>query len=78
MIQIDEMVLRVPGMAEEEASRFGADVAQHVADALPADITQCQVFELQVTINESSIAPGVSMAEAVAEQIIRQIKMYSL
>jgi hypothetical protein len=78
MIQIDEMVLRVPGMAEDEASRFGVEVAQRVANALPTDITQCNVFELQVKINESSIAPGISMAEAVAEQIIRQIKMYSL
>ena len=78
MIQIDEMVLRVPGMAEEEASRLGKEVAQRVADALPVDITHCNVLELQVKINESSIPPGVSMAEAVAEQIIRQIKMYSL
>jgi hypothetical protein len=78
MIHIDEMVLRVPGMPEEQASLLGREVAQLVAGALPADIGDCNIPELQVKINASSFSSGVSMAAAIAEQIVRQIKMYSL
>lgn len=78
MIQIDEMVLRVPGMPQEEASLLGREVAQLVASALPTDIGNYNVAELQVKINASSFSPGTSMAAAIAEQIVRQIKMYSL
>jgi hypothetical protein len=75
MIQIDEMVLRVPGMPEEQASLLGREVAQLVASAMPADIGNYNVPELQVKINESSFSPGVSMAAAIAEQIVREIKL---
>ena len=75
MIQIDEMVLRVPGMAQEEASLLGREVAQLVAGALPTDIVDGTLPELQIKINGSSFTPGASMAAAIAEEIVREIKL---
>jgi hypothetical protein len=75
MIQINEMVIRVPGMPEEQASGLGREVAQLVATALPADIVDRTLPQLQIKINESSFTPGVSMAAAIAEQIVREIKL---
>lgn len=78
MIQIEEMVLRVPGLAQEQAGRLGREVAQLVANALPQDTGNYTIPELQLKINASSFSPGTSMAADIAAQIVRQIKMYSL
>lgn len=75
MIQIDEMVVRVPAMPQEQATGLGREVAELVAGALPANIGNRSIPELQVKINESSLAPGVSMAAAIAEQIVQAIKL---
>lgn len=75
MIRIDELVLRVPGMPEEQAGQLGREAAQLVADALPADIGNGTIPELQIKINAPAYTPGVSMAAAIAEQIVREIKL---
>ena len=78
MIQIDEMTLRLPDMPQEDASRLGREVAQLVADSLPVDVGNANIPELQIKINAGSFSPGTSMATTIAEQIVRQIRMYSL
>ena len=75
MIRIDEMVLRVPGMPEEEASQLGREVAQLVSNALPDDTGEHIIPDLTIRINESHYSGSHSMAMNIAEQIIREIKL---
>jgi hypothetical protein len=75
MIQIDEMVLRVPGMPEEEASSLGQQVAQLVSNELPYDIGDHTITDLNIRIDASSFSGSRSMAMHIAEQIIREIKL---
>ena len=37
MVQIEELILRVPGLSEEEAVSIGQEVASRVADGLPCE-----------------------------------------
>jgi hypothetical protein len=75
MIQIDEMVLRVPGMPEAEASSLGQQVAQLVSSELPYDIGDHTITDLNIRIDSSSFSGSRSMAMHIAEQIIREIKL---
>lgn len=75
MIQIDEMVLRVPGMPENEAGNLGREVAELISNELPADIGDHVIPDLNIKINASSLPGNRSMAMHIAEQIIREIKL---
>ncbi len=75
MIQINEMVMRVPGMSEEQASRLGTEVAELVAGALPANSGNRSIPELRVKFDPAALAPGVPMAVSIAEEIEREIRL---
>jgi len=75
MIQIDEMVLRVPGIPEEQAASLGQEIAQLVSDQLPYDIGDHTIADLNIRINEVSFSGSRPMAMQIAEQIVREIKL---
>ncbi len=75
MIQIDEMVLRVPGMPEAEAGDLGRQVAELVSNELPADMGDHVIPDLNIRINASLLPGNRSMAMHIAEQIVREIKL---
>jgi hypothetical protein len=75
MIQIDEMVLRVPGMAEGEAGDLGRQVAELVANELPGNMGDHVIPDLHIRLNASSLSGNRSMAMHIAEQIVREIKL---
>ena len=69
MVQIEELILRVPGISEEEAGTMGNEVAQLVADGLTSqqEDRHFGVLDMRVTI-----PPGTSrtrMAKLIAEAI---------
>lgn len=74
MIEIQEMVIRVPGLEEGQARQLGQDVAEHIAVGLPSITENQNIDSLNVTV---SIEEGLSnnkMAELIAEQLLGQIK----
>jgi hypothetical protein len=75
MIQIDEMVLRVPGMSESEASSLGQQVAQLVSNELPDGIGDHTITDLNIRIDAASFSGNRSMAMHIAEQIVREINL---
>lgn len=75
MIQIDEMILRVPGMPEEEAGSLGQQVAQLVSNELPDDLGDHTITDLNIRIDASSFSRSGSMAMHIAAQIVREIKL---
>jgi hypothetical protein len=75
MTQIDELVIRVPGMNEEQGSRLGNDVAQLVAEALPQGMGDHHIPELKIQMSAKQLNNSASMASSIAEQIITQLKL---
>jgi hypothetical protein len=75
MIQIDEMVLRVPGMREEEAGSLGQQVAELVSNELPDDLGNHIISDLNIRIDAAEFSGNRSMAMHIAEQIVREIKL---
>ena len=75
MTQIDELLIRVPGIDAEEAGRLGADVAKLVAEALPDVVANHHLPELRIQMTPSYFNGSVSLSASIAEQVIRQIKL---
>jgi hypothetical protein len=78
MIQINELVLRIPAANYEEGDLLGKEVAQRVADALPEGRENFQIPELKIQMTASQVNNASGMAEAIAEQIVREIKLAML
>jgi hypothetical protein len=79
MTQIDELVIRVPGFGNEESSHtLGKEVAQHVMEALPEEMSDRRIPELNIRMTTPAERGTTAMANAIAEQIIREIKLLNL
>jgi hypothetical protein len=76
MIQIDEMVIRVPGLNEEEGRRLGEDVAQFVAGRLPAGLAGRHIAALNIKLPYTS--DQSQLAAIITEQILQQLKSATL
>ena len=78
MIQIDELVLRVPGMSNDEGRRLGQEVAERVSAQLPESSSDQRIGELTIRLTTSPGASRSQLAEAIAEQILQQLKLTTL
>jgi hypothetical protein len=71
MLQIDELVLRVPGLSEEEGRGLGEEVVRRVVDGLPAQQRDRRLGALDLSV---SVPVGTSrsrMATLIAEAIVK-------
>ena len=71
MLEIEELVLRVPGYTREEARRLGQEVAQSIADGLSHQQGSINLGALDLRVN---IPPGTSrsqLAKLIAEAILK-------
>jgi hypothetical protein len=75
MTQINELVMRIPGISEEQGSRLGNDVAQLVAENLPEGIGNHEIAELKIQMTASQLNGAPGMASSIADQIISKIKL---
>jgi hypothetical protein len=76
MIQINEMLIKVPSMSEEEGHQIGKDVAQRLANNLPQGIENRQIDALAVRMSLSPTMGREQMTEAIAQQILRQLQSF--
>ena len=75
MLQIDELQIRVPGMNEEQGTGFGKLVAEKVAAGLPDNHTNQRIPAINIQLKDSFSPDTNLMADRIADQIIRQIKL---
>jgi len=71
MLEIEELVLRVPGYTREEARQLGEEVVRHVADGLSDQQSGMNLGALDLRVN---VPPGTSrsqLAELIAEAILK-------
>ena len=70
MLEIKEMVLRVPGGSEHEGRTLADDVARRVADGLPVEFRDRELGRLDLRIAVPAGAPPSATAAAVARAIL--------
>jgi len=78
MFQIDELQIHVPGMNEEQGTVLGKLVAEKVSATLPDSHNNLNIPEINIQLKDSFSQDTNLMADRIAEQIIRQIKMASI
>lgn len=78
MIQIEEMVLRLPGIGAEESRSLANEVGQLIAEALPANTENLQIPELKIRMTNAQLNDSGSTAAAIAKQVVMQIKLATL
>ena len=75
MTHIDELILRIPGLNAEEGRRLGETVVRQMSDKLPeyADGRSLDALDVQI-----SLYPGMGhsqIADAIVDQLVRQLKI---
>jgi hypothetical protein len=78
MLQVDELQLRIPGMNGEEGAILGRQVCEKVAAAIPDDMGTHHIPSIQIRLKNHSHNDTAILADHIAEQIVRQIKLATL
>ena len=78
MIQIDEMQITMPDNNNEDGAELGRLVAERLAAAIPENYGSQHIPEIRLQLQSSTLNDTSLMADRIAEQIIRQIKLASL
>jgi len=75
MIEIEELHLSIPGNNREDGADLGRMVADRLADAIPENYGNQHIPEIRLQLQSESSNNVSLMADSIAEQIIRQIKL---
>lgn len=78
MVQINELHISMPGNTEEEGKDLGRLVAERIAASLPENLLSKYLPGLRMQLQDPPLNDIHEMAERIAEQIIRQIKISAL
>jgi len=78
MIQIDELQIVMPGNNSDNGNELGRQVAERLAAALPENYSNQHIPEIKLQLQSSTTNDTSLMADHIAEQIIRQIKLATL
>lgn len=77
MIQIDELQIIMPGNDKETGTELGRQVAERLA-AMPENYGIRRIPEIRLQLQRTTSNDNSQMADQIAEQIVRQIKLASL
>lgn len=75
MIEINEMLIKVPGMTEAAAGTMAAGIAGKMAAMIPADAGNKNIGELNIKLSLPPGTGGDAMADSIARQILQQLNM---
>ena len=75
MIQIDELQIMMPGNHREDGTELGRQVAERLAAAMPENYGSQHIPEIRLQLQGTTSNNSSLMADRIAEQIIRQIKL---
>ena len=71
MLEIREMVLRVPGGSEQDGRALSEDVARRVSSGLPAHGGSRELGALQLRVAAPAGSTPSQMATAIAQAILK-------
>lgn len=73
-MQIDELLIRMPGLSEDEGRYLAEAVAQYLGAHLPEGISEQHISTLNVQLQLHRKMERDAMPVAIAEQILQQLK----
>ncbi len=73
MVEIKDLVIQVPGLSAEVGKRFGEEVAQRLADRMPAHFTKKYIKQIDLKIPALEGTNQSQWANVVASSILKQI-----
>jgi hypothetical protein len=71
MLEIEELILRVPGYTREEARQLGEEVARRVADGLSDQQSSVNLGALDLRVNVPPETSRSQLAKLIAEAILK-------
>ena len=74
-MQINELVLRVPGLNTKEGNQLATDVAGRLFAMMPDPSGDRYIDEVNIRIPEENYTSDNGLAEAIAKQIWTQINV---
>ena len=74
-MQINELVLRVPGLNTKEGNQLAGDVANRLFAMMPEVSRDHYIDEVNIRIPQENYLPGNGLADAIAQQIWTQINL---
>jgi hypothetical protein len=74
MTEINELLLRVPGLNRSEAQRLGEEVADRLSREMPDMKGRAYIENLSVSIPQDSGGSRVGLADRISEQILTQLR----
>ena len=78
MIQIDELQITMPGNDTHAGTELVRQVAERLAALMPENYSDQHIPELKLQLQSTTSNDTSLMADQIAEQIIREIKLASL
>jgi hypothetical protein len=76
MIQIDEIVIRAPGMKEAAAASLAAAVADNLSAKIPGGV-QGRIGEIKISVGPAN-GNQERLAAAIAEEILKKLKIATI
>ena len=73
-VEIQKLHLRVPGLSREEATRMGADIANHIAQSLPADGRSERLGAVDMRVSLQQGTPRDQLAKLIARSILEKLR----
>jgi hypothetical protein len=73
-VQIENLHLRIPGLSREDGQRLGADVAQRIAESLPASGTTEHLGALAMRVSIREGTPPEQLARTIARSILEKLR----
>lgn len=74
MVEIQELLLGIPGLSAEDARRLGEEVAQRIADKLPVGVGSRYIESIGL---QFSLPSGVSrkrLVDVISARILGEIR----
>ena len=74
MVEIQELLLRIPGLSAEDARCLGEEVAQRIADKLPAGVGSRYIENIDLRLSLPSDTSRKKMVDIISTRIIAEIR----
>lgn len=74
MVEIQELLLRIPGLNAEEARSLGEEVAQRIADKLPVGVGSRYIENIDLQLSLPSDTSRKKMVDIISARILREIR----
>jgi hypothetical protein len=73
MIEINDLLLRIPGLSREEAGNLGKEIAKRIASGLPPGVNSRYINHMDLQLSVPTGTSYTGMAERISKAILERI-----